>query len=63
MGKPDEEVIHETGVVRLSCRQLSMLWLELTDTCAVDALIDIQQPDNFTDEVSWSIFRSGNAPC
>ena len=56
MKKMDERCIQEKGLIRVSSRQLSMLWLETSDCCGVADIIDIKQPDNFTDELSWSVF-------
>ena len=60
MEQSDEEVIREPGVVRMTSRQLSELWLAVTEKCAVDDIVDIHQPDKFTGEVSWQIYRHGN---
>ena len=60
MGEHDTEIIHEPGVVRMTSRQLSELWLTVTEKCAVDAVIDIRQPEALTGEVDWAIYRSGN---
>lgn len=54
----DEAIIYEKGAVRMTARQLSMLWLETCDKCGVADIIDIQQPDNFTDEISYSVYAS-----
>ena len=53
----DERIIHENGVIRVSARQLSMLWLETTDRCSVVDIIDIVQPENFIDELEYSVFE------
>ena len=57
----DERVIFEKGVVRMTLRQLCDLWMEAEETCSgATDLIDINQPDNFTGEVSFSIFEQGD---
>ena len=57
----DERVIHETGVVRMTLRQLCNLWMDAEEKCSgATDLIDINQPDDFTGAVSFSIFEQGD---
>lgn len=57
---PDEERIREVGVVRMTSRQISELWIAVTEKCAVDDIIDIHQPDKLTGDVSWAVYRHGS---
>lgn len=43
------------GVIRVSVRQLSMLCLETSDACGVGDIIDILQPESFTDELEYFV--------
>ena len=52
----DERVIHENGVVRMTMRQLTNLWMDASEKCGAGDLIDITQPESFTEPVSFSIF-------
>lgn len=52
-------IIYEKGVVRMTARQLSTLWLEVSDRCGVDDIIDIRQPDTFTEQADLSIYEYG----
>ena len=51
----DDEIIYERGVVRLTVRQLCNLWLDMDDRRPMD-IIDIQQPDGFTQDVEWALY-------
>ena len=53
----EERVIFEEGVVRLSMRQLTELWMKAEEKCGANDIIDIKQPCGFfNEEVSFSIF-------
>lgn len=52
----DGNIIHENGVVRMTARQLSNLWMEVTDHCGAMDQIDIRQPDSFTEDVTFSVY-------
>lgn len=52
----DGNIIHEKGVVRMTARQLSNLWLDVTDRCGAMDLIDVHQPDSFTEDVGFSVY-------
>lgn len=54
----DDFVIFENGVIRLTVRQLTDLWLDVTDRCDCSYLIDVKQPDSFTDILDWSVFSN-----
>lgn len=54
----DDFVIFENGVIRLTVRQLTDLWLDVTDRCDCLALIDVKQPDSFTHILDWSVFSN-----
>lgn len=57
----DERVIHESGVVRMTLRQLCNLWMDAEEKCSgATDLIDVSQPDNFNGDVSFSLFEQGD---
>lgn len=55
----DEEIIYERGVIRMTERQLFELLLSVQDGAMPSDIIDIRQPDSFSEEVDWDIWEKG----